>query len=935
MVLGCVDWLVRRQKRYVAPVAPTLALFAELTISPDDPTSRDTLDQREMDGPVPADIAGFQTEFDARSLYPNMLKDALTKRQIDPSLVQCILDSLSTGVESGAKAARGDAVAESSSEVPPQSATTTTTTNVEGAAPPRPGTRTAGAVPGVVGSKRLRTETQANGTTVKARQAINPTAPAPAPVKKMGESGKAGVTAASATTTKPPGTFGTLSTAKQNEQRPPSVASTSSIRTAGTIDKDVNKPRRSPRVMTGASSSANRTRPVMAPGAAKRPVTGQQTSAVRPTTTTATAAATRPTGIATTSRILPGAKTRPPISSSVSEPTAGRQPQSQQQRRKLAVDLELLERIQAAVYEAAELAIKESSSWRIADGQVKELFLTFAGAYKAIRSFRGRYAIALLRPKGPMSPSVKEDLIKELHLTNASMPPVYSGLDESIRNSFHVHCLIARAYHDTSRYHLAEKHFAHAAKLSPSLSAHMDICSLTLFHLHREVELSTLAQRLMRLDESSCVAHLAQGNAFALQHEHRLALKCFRRAACAAPEYAYAYTLAGYEALELGKLDEALEYFQRALSYERRHWNAYAGLAHAFASENQHSLALHYYSKALNINEQNAALWDLRARTLMSLGRLDEAQGALQQALKIDFSGAATHAKLAENYLLQADKLEGSMAERKRDLAHKHLLFAVQYAPQEAELHLLLAKSYMRKGGGEFAPVEAGKSSSGGDHAGGNRQMVRAVGNPTLPTAYQDAVSHHLCVAVEIEPRLLRQVKAMGEGVRASLRGAASRLAGTATAQQHVSFATTADGLDDTYANTMGMGTSMADYTGNYVHEDSVQQGVSVDSAAIEESEVEGSIDSGSLPAAADASRSQDVGRMREGARFPRGFVEGLVPVLDGEISDVENAETIDGGSGPQPSATPEAPEGGRMPATGIRADAARQVEGEDASMSL
>lgn len=103
----------------------------------------------------------------------------------------------------------------------------------------------------------------------------------------------------------------------------------------------------------------------------------------------------------------------------------------------------------------------------------------------------------------------------------------------------------------------------------------MDIYSLVLFHLKREVAASALAQSLLALEPQAPQAHVAAGNAFALQRETSVALRCFRRAINLDQGYAYAYTLAGYESLDLGQSERAVGFFRSALRCDRRHWNAW------------------------------------------------------------------------------------------------------------------------------------------------------------------------------------------------------------------------------------------------------------------------------------------------------------------------------------------------------------------------
>lgn len=102
--------------------------------------------------------------------------------------------------------------------------------------------------------------------------------------------------------------------------------------------------------------------------------------------------------------------------------------------------------------------------------------------------------------------------------------------------------------------------------------------------------------------------------------------------------------------------------------------------------------------------------------------------------------------------------------------AHAQLVEALRLAPDEPALHLELAKSYMQLGKGEFATLTTAPAAGAG-------HQFRAKGSATLPSQFAELVSHHLCAAIDLDPRLARQIKAMGEGARAALRGSANRYA--------------------------------------------------------------------------------------------------------------------------------------------------------------
>jgi anaphase-promoting complex subunit 3 len=171
----------------------------------------------------------------------------------------------------------------------------------------------------------------------------------------------------------------------------------------------------------------------------------------------------------------------------------------------------------------------------------------------------------------------------------------------------------------------AERAFKAVRTLEPYRLWDMEVYSTLLWHLHRTVELSFLAQELLNIDPQSSQAWIAVGNLFSLQKERSQALTCFRRAAQMDPTCAYAHTLSGHESID-EDLDRAINFFQSALRADPRHYNAwYAGSASAikclssdviaryglgtcYLRMSKIRLAEYHYRKAVEIHPNNAVL---------------------------------------------------------------------------------------------------------------------------------------------------------------------------------------------------------------------------------------------------------------------------------------------------------------------------------------
>lgn len=577
---------------------------------------------------------------------------------------------------------------------------------------------------------------------------------------------KGPISSSQTTTTPVVRTGGTLAAVRTNEQQRPTSSASGSSR--GASEKVILKPRRSARVNVAVMDEPEH----------------QQQSIVN--TQQKSLGVSRPGGTATNGQVRRPAPRSVPSTQSVTdvENSAKKLPSTQGVTSETSASNKVLVNVmQTASFESA----RQAAVWNAVDQRIKELLQSLGMAYFAVKNFQSKSALILLRRKRDLISTEKIELKKEWQIDLKN----FTGLEDCYRNSVDVQCLIARAYHDMSRFPLAEKHFLHARRLSPTLDHHMDIFTLTLFHLQREVALSRLARELSNLDSNSSVSHLARGNAFALQREHSLALQSFQRACLAAPNWAYAFTLAGYEAFELGFKDRSVRYFRQAINVERRHWNAFAGLGRVYFESEHYTSSEYYYRRAINIHKTNPLLWDVYGSVLSAQEKFQEAEDAFEQAILLDPSLAMSHIKMAEVLLLQ-----GESQPEKRQRAHEHLLEAVKHAPEEAHVHLMLAHTYMEKGKGSFARIDQGgnkRRMSNSNGAGmqillpselqqlgatgvsGPSSTARAIGNSKIPNEYQSEIAHHLCAAVDLDPRYVRYVKAMGEGAKAALRGIVSR----------------------------------------------------------------------------------------------------------------------------------------------------------------
>ncbi|XP_015587728.1 cell division cycle protein 27 homolog isoform X2 [Cephus cinctus] len=196
--------------------------------------------------------------------------------------------------------------------------------------------------------------------------------------------------------------------------------------------------------------------------------------------------------------------------------------------------------------------------------------------------------------------------------------------------------MLAKAHFEMIDYKKAASYFAEVRQLEPQRTELMEIYSTVLWHLHAEVQLSTLAQELVSEDRNSPAAWCATGNLFSAQTEHETAIKFFQRAIQVDPNFPYAYTLLGHEYVMTEELDKAITAFRNAIRLDSRHYNAWFGLGTIFSKQEQYNLAELHFKRALQINPQNSAIMCHIGVVQHALKKTDQALRTLNAALAND-----------------------------------------------------------------------------------------------------------------------------------------------------------------------------------------------------------------------------------------------------------------------------------------------------------
>ncbi|KAF9583887.1 anaphase-promoting complex subunit cdc27 [Lunasporangiospora selenospora] len=224
----------------------------------------------------------------------------------------------------------------------------------------------------------------------------------------------------------------------------------------------------------------------------------------------------------------------------------------------------------------------------------------------------------------------------------------YEALPYEHLHSGWVQCQIAKCKVGTADYSQAEKYFARARELEPSLHKDMDIYSTCLWHLRKEASLSALAKELKDANLQSPEAWCALGNAYNLRQERDQALKCFQRAIQLNDRFAYAHTLSGHEFIESGDYEKAQAQFRKAMSIDPRPYYAWYGMGRLYDQMGKDETALLYYKEAQKLNPSNGVLLQTVGAVQARMSRTSDALISLEKSIVIDPNNVVARQRKAE-----------------------------------------------------------------------------------------------------------------------------------------------------------------------------------------------------------------------------------------------------------------------------------------------
>lgn len=238
------------------------------------------------------------------------------------------------------------------------------------------------------------------------------------------------------------------------------------------------------------------------------------------------------------------------------------------------------------------------------------------------------------------------------------------------------------------------------ARRVDSLPQHESLQLVALFNTGRYAELENRTRFLVEQYPDSGFAWKVLGTSLLIQGKE--GLLALQKAAGLLPEDAEAHSNLGKALKDLGRLDDAVASYRRALEIKPDFANAHYNLGNALLALGRLVNAVASHRRALEIKPDFAEAHSDLGNALRDLGRLDDAVASYRRALEIqpDFANAQNNLGNALNDLGRVDE---AVASYRRALeiqpdftkAHSNLLFVHNYLPDRpAEILLSEARDY-------------------------------------------------------------------------------------------------------------------------------------------------------------------------------------------------------------------------------------------------
>jgi len=247
--------------------------------------------------------------------------------------------------------------------------------------------------------------------------------------------------------------------------------------------------------------------------------------------------------------------------------------------------------------------------------------------------------------------------------------------------------------------------FVGIERLDPFRLENTDIYSNVLFVKEKRVELAMLASRVTHVGKYTVEACCVVGNYHSMRGEHEKAVTYFQRALKLNPKFGSAFTLMGYEYMEMKSTLQAIQCYRDALRINRRDYRAWFGLGQTYEVLRLLNYSLFYFKQAQRLHPYDS-------RMMTALGEAFERKEMFLQAKK---SYIKSHAvgDIEGIALLKLAKLYQRLGEKDRaaDIYQRYLSDCIESeeAEERGRANLYLAEFMMKYGQWKKAEEYAAK----------------------------------------------------------------------------------------------------------------------------------------------------------------------------------------------------------------------------------
>ncbi|KAI5955453.1 CDC27 [Candida theae] len=259
-----------------------------------------------------------------------------------------------------------------------------------------------------------------------------------------------------------------------------------------------------------------------------------------------------------------------------------------------------------------------------------------------------------------------------------------TDISEQDRETPWVLSKLGKLHYEVMNYKKSEQYFKKLRQLDRARCQDMEVYSTLLWHLHKKVELTFLANELHDIDPNSPITWCTIGNLFSLTHEPDEAIRCFNKAIKLDDKFTYAHTLKGHEFFANDNYESAMESFRLSLLLDPRHFNALYGIGMIYMNLGEYQKADYHFRKAISINPINIILICCVGMVLEKLNKKTMALKQYELACKLQ----------PTNPLPIFKKAQLLFSSQNYPLALKNFEVLKNLAPNEASVHFLLGQLY-------------------------------------------------------------------------------------------------------------------------------------------------------------------------------------------------------------------------------------------------